>query len=80
MTVTVPHPLNDDLRTGRQPHEAVGHAGVACAAPPPLLGQHTDEVLHPLFAGIQLVTVATTLAFSRFRAHTGTRAHQARGT
>ena len=29
MTVTVPHPHTDALRTGGQPDEAVGHAGAA---------------------------------------------------
>ncbi len=38
------HPLTDAAAAGGQPDQAVGHAG-AHRRPPPLLGQHTDEVL-----------------------------------
>ena len=47
MTVALPHPLTDDLRLVASPMKLSG-TPVQYRRPPPLLGQHTDEVLQEL--------------------------------
>ena len=44
MTVTSPHPLADDLRLVASPMK-LSKTPVQYRRPPPLLGEHTDEVL-----------------------------------
>jgi crotonobetainyl-CoA:carnitine CoA-transferase CaiB-like acyl-CoA transferase len=39
------HPLQGRFKAGGQPHEARKATPVRTDLPPPLLGQHTDEVL-----------------------------------
>ncbi len=47
MTVKLPHPLNDALELVSSPMK-LSHTPVQMRRPPPLLGQHTDEVLAEL--------------------------------
>lgn len=50
MTVTVPHPLNDSLRLVASPMK-LSATPVQLRRAPPLLGQHTDEVLAQIGLG-----------------------------
>ena len=56
MTMPVPHPLNDDLRLVASPLK-LSATPVALRRAPPLLGEHTDEVL--LEAGFDAAQIAT---------------------
>jgi len=47
MTVTMPHPLTDSLRLVASPMK-LSATPVQYRRPPPLLGEHTNEVLHEL--------------------------------
>ena len=56
MTVAVPHPLTDELRLVASPMK-FSKTPVQYRRPPPLLGEHTDEVLREL--GLTLDEVAS---------------------